>query len=433
LLEIRDTSVPITILQGAPVEFHHGGLGIARTAGRLGIPVYWMHPPVWVPAASSRYVYEETLWDADAPAEASVECLLERGRQIGGESILIPTDDKAAVFVEDQAEYLRERFLFPDQPYGLARSLGSKKEMHLLCKRMGVPTPEALFPQSNEEVAAFADTASFPIVLKRIAGWLPEPQMQMDSVVIVDSPEELLKEYQKHEKSEMQGEPNIMLQEYIPGGPESVWMFNGYFTNTSECLLGFTGKKIRQSPPFTGATTLGICLENEAVTRTTVDFLGRIGYSGIVDMGYRYDRRDGQYKLLDVNPRLGATFRLFVDSNAMDVVRALYLDLTNQPIQPGMPRQGRKWIVEQSDLWTSLQYGQLGRLTPEEWARSLRGIEEAAWFAWDDFVPFTAMCWASFVKVGRILKDKIKAVRKIRKFVAAAYRRHVGRVVSMGQ
>jgi D-aspartate ligase len=45
-----------------------------------------------------------------------------------------------------------------------------------------------------------------------------------------------------------------------------------------------------------------------------------IGYSGIVDIGYRYDRRDGEYKLLDVNPRVGATFRLFVDSNGMDVV-----------------------------------------------------------------------------------------------------------------
>jgi hypothetical protein len=75
-----------------------------------------------------------------------------------------------------------------------------------------------------------------------------------------------------------------------------------------------------------------------------------IDYSGIVDMGYRYDRRDGKYKLLDVNPRVGATFRLFVGSNGMDVVRALYLNLTGQPVRSGRAREGRKWIVEQSDL-----------------------------------------------------------------------------------
>jgi D-aspartate ligase len=116
-----------------------------------------------------------------------------------------------------------------------------------------------------------------------------------------------------------------------------------------------------------------------------------IGYSGIVDMGYRYDRRDGKYKLLDVNPRVGATFRLFVDSNGMDVVRALYLNLTGQPVRSGRAREGRKWIVEQSDLATSLRYGRLGRLTGTEWACSLRGIEKAAWFARDDPLPFAAM------------------------------------------
>lgn len=391
-----------------------------------------MHGPHWAPAASSRYVYEESLWDADAPAEVSVKCLLKLGRQIGGKSVLIPTDDKAAIFVEDQAEVLRGRFLFPNQPSGLARSLGSKKELHFLCQKMGIPTPEALFPQSKKEVVAYIETAVFPIVLKRIAAWVPQHQMQMDSVVIVTKPEELLEEYQKHETSETPDEPNIMLQEYIPGGPESIWMFNGYFTSTSECLVGFTGKKIRQLPPFTGATTLGICLENETVARTTVNFLRRIGYSGIVDLGYRYDRRDGRYKLLDVNPRLGATFRLFIDSNEMDVVRALYLDLTDQPIQPGVPREGRKWIVEPSDLWASLQYGLLGRLTPAEWARSLRGMEEGAWFAWEDLVPFAAMCWASLVEVGRKLKDKIKAAREIRRFVAAVHKRHVGEVDPRG-
>src|SRR5215203_1665367 len=410
MIEIRHTSVPIVILQAA-LEFHPGGLGIARTAGKLGIRVYYLHGLLRVPSASSRYIYDQAWWNADAPAEASVECLLKRGQQIGGKPILIPIDDKAAIFVADQAEALRQGFLFPDQPTGLARSLGSKKEMHVLCRKMGVPTPEAVFPQTKEEVAAFIETAVFPILLKRIVDWLPEHQMQMDSVLIVNSPETLLEEYEKHEKSETQGKPNYFLQEYVPNGPGSDWIFNGYFTNTSECLVGFTGKKIRQLPPSTGATTLGICLENETVVRTTVNFLQRIGYSGIVDMGYRYDRRDGRYKLLDVNPRLGATFRLFIDSNELDVVRVLYLDLTDQPVRPGVPREGRKWIVEPNDLWASLQSGLAGRLTPIEWARSLWGIEEGAWFAREDLMPFAAMCWASLVEVGRKLKDKLKAAR----------------------
>ncbi len=413
MIEIRNASTPIMILQLDP-WFQHGGLGIARTAGRLGIRVYWVHVQRWSPATLSRYVHERTVWAANTRDEVLVESLLTLGRRIGCECVLIPIDDRGAIFVADHAEALRERFLFPDQPAGLARSLSNKKEMSLLCKKMGVPTPAATFPQSRDDVAELAETAVFPVVMKRIASFVPEDQTQTESVTIANSPQELLREY---EKIETLVEPNVLLQDYIPGGPESVWMFNGVFNKYSECLASFTGKKIRQAPPFTGATTLGICLKNETVEEMTMEFMRKIGYSGIVDMGYRYDRRDGQYKLLDVNPRIGETFRLFVDSNGMDVLRALYLDLTGQPVKRGSAREGRKWIVEQRDLLSSLRYIRLRRLTLTAWARSLRGIEEGAWFARDDLVPFTAiwwvslikacsMCWAPLVKAGRKLKDQ---------------------------
>jgi D-aspartate ligase len=398
LIEISNTSVPIVILQAEP-SLQHGGLGIARTAGRLGIRVYWVRGQAsWAPAALSRYVHGTFCWNVSAPAEASVEYLLACSRQIGHQPILIPIGDTDAVFVADHAEALKEGFLYPDQPAGLARALSNKKEMHHLCKKVGVPTPEAVFPQSVANVATFAETAAFPIVMKRIARWVPEHRPQMKSVTIVNSSEELLREYGESETS---SEPNVMLQEYIPGSPEDVWMYNGYFTDSSECLAGFTGKKIRQA--HTGMTSLGVCLENETVEESATDFLRRIGYSGVVDMDYRYDHRDGHYKLLDVNPRVGWTFRLFVDSNGMDVVRALYLDLTGQPVQRRVAREGRKWIVEQNDLMSSLHYGRLGKLTLREWARSLRGIEEGTWFARDDLVPFAAMCWTSLTKVGRML------------------------------
>jgi predicted ATP-grasp superfamily ATP-dependent carboligase len=350
-----------------------------------------------------------------------VEYLLECSRRIGRESILIPIDDVAAIFVADRADALREGFLFPAQPPELARTLSSKKEMHLLCEKMGVPTPEATFPHSADDVATFAESAVFPVVMKSIASWLPEHRSQMKSVTIVSNPKELLEEYAKIESL---GEPDVMLQEYIPGGPEDVWMFNGFFTDDSECLVSFTGKKIRQSPPFTGATTLGICLKNEAVEKAAVGLLQKIGYSGIVDMGYRYDRRDGQYKLLDVNPRVGTTFRLFADSSGMDVVRALYLYLTGQPVQPGSFREGRKWIVEQADLISSLRYARLGKLTLAKWAASLRGIEEGAWFAWDDLLPFAAMCLLSLELGGRKVIDQ---TRQRAWFASRSKRQKVGR------
>ena len=210
-------------------------------------------------------------------------------------------------------------------------------------------------------------------------------------MVIVRSERELAAEYTRLEEP---GAHNLMLQEYIPGGDDTVWMFNGYFNTDSDCLVAFTGKKLRQHAVHVGATSLGICLPNQAIAELTTSFMKRVGYCGILDIGYRYDARDGVYKLLDPNPRIGCTFRLFVAQNGMDVARCLYLDLTGQPVPAAVPRWGRKWIVEDWDVESCLDYRREGSLTLRQWAASLRGIEEWAWFAADDLGPFFRMAGA---------------------------------------
>ena len=86
-------------------------------------------------------------------------------------------------------------------------------------------------------------------------------------------------------------------------------MFNGYVGERGGFLCSFSGRKLRQRGPRTGPTTLGVCVANNQVSELAQRLLGAIRYRGIVDMGFRYDQRDGLYKLLDVNPRLGSTFR----------------------------------------------------------------------------------------------------------------------------
>src|SRR5215212_10373087 len=101
-----------------------------------------------------------------------------------------------------------------------------------------------------------------------------------------------------------------------------------------------------------GTEDPAVVVQNDDVLDLTIRFLRSVGYRGIVDLGFRRDDRDGQYKLLDVNPRIGSSFRLFLDSNGVDVARALYLDMTGQPIPESRARVGRRWLVEDQDLST---------------------------------------------------------------------------------
>ena len=41
---------------------HHGSLGVIRSLGRLGVPVYGVHEGPWAPAASSRYLAGRFFW-----------------------------------------------------------------------------------------------------------------------------------------------------------------------------------------------------------------------------------------------------------------------------------------------------------------------------------------------------------------------------------
>jgi predicted ATP-grasp superfamily ATP-dependent carboligase len=382
-VKFRDVSTPVVV-----VNCKLGALAIMRSLGRLGVPVYGVDEDPRSPAMLSRYCRERFLFGLDAcgPAEF-LERLLEVGRRLGTRAILIPTSDETAQFVVDHAGPLGERFIFPRNSPEMIARLVSKKGMYEMALQYDVPTPLTLFPQRLEDVTALLPKLTFPVMLKGIYGNRLQSRSRR-KMVIVSSPKELLEHYVAMEDPRM---PNLMLQEYIPGDDDQIYIFNGYFDQASRCLAGFTGHKIRQFPVHVGCASLGVCRSNEEVARTTIRFMQAIGYRGVLDIGYRYDARDGLYKVLDANPRVGQAFRLFVAQNDMDVVKSLYLDLTGQEQPAIVPREGRRWLIEDFDLISSLHYRQEGTLSLGAWVRSFKGVEEAAWFDWRDWRPFTKM------------------------------------------
>lgn len=376
-----DVSVPVVV-----AGMHHGGLGIARTLGRWGVPVHGIDADPRAHGLRSRYLRRADTWRwHDHPPAETVDFLLRAAP--AERCILIPTSDDLALLVAEHADALGERYLFQRNPPEIVRTLSDKRALYFLCRSLGVPTPETAFPRCRAEVEAFAASAAFPVLLKGIDGLRLQRRTGV-KMAIVDTPAALLERYDALEDP---AAPNLMLQEYIPGGDDTVWMFNGYFDARSDCRAGFTGRKLRQHPVHTGSTSLGISLENPVVHHLTVKMMKAIGYQGILDIGWRYDARDDGYRLLDPNPRIGSTFRLFVDRGGMDVARWLYLDLTGQPLPAQEEYQGRKWMVEDHDLESSLDYAREGSMTMIDWLRSWQGVEEGAWFARDDLRPFVAV------------------------------------------
>jgi D-aspartate ligase len=383
-----DTVTPALVLRASYLPLHHGSLGVIRSLGRVGVPVYGVHEDRFTPAASSRYLQGRFLW---APDDSDVDELLAgvaaMAERLQRPAIAIPTDDVAAILLAEHADLLGRWFRFPRQDAGLARTLADKGELYRLCRRLDVPCPEATFPASWEEAGDFACSSGLPVVAKIPQPWLVPRTAGVKSTTIVPTLDALADLYQRLGD---QATSNLMLQEHIATGED--WVFHGYCDASSTTLVGFTGVKVRSYPAYAGPTTLGRCIANDELREQSERLFKAVAYHGIMDLDYRLDLREGRYKLLDFNPRVGAQFRLFEDDAGIDVVRALHLDLTGRPVPRGRPIEGRSFLVETGDLLSIRGYRRTGAITWRSWLRSLRGVRELAWLARDDLAPLLAVC-----------------------------------------
>jgi predicted ATP-grasp superfamily ATP-dependent carboligase len=384
---MTDVSTPAVLLKFDPNVMHHGGLGAIRSLGRMGVPVYAVQEAAWAPAAQSRYLHGQVLWQpSEQPAEKVLAGLKRLSERIGSVAVLIPTDDAGAIFLAEHGDELRSRFLFAAPPAGLPRQLAGKYSLHEMCARLGVPSPQACLPDSLAVAAGFAGTHGYPVIGKLATPWRAASG-QLSTAIIGDRAG-----LESAWRASQGGGTRLMLQEFIPASPGSDWFFHGYCGTSVACKPACTGVKDRSYPAHAGLTSFGRCVPNAGLREQVTGLLDRLGYRGIVDLDLRRDDRDGQYKLLDFNPRLGAQFRLFTGPGGLDVVRAAYLDLTGQPVTGAEPGEGRSFMVESYDPMSAMSYWRRGELGLRSWLASVRDVDETAWFARDDLRPFGLMC-----------------------------------------
>lgn len=401
------TDLSVVVLKLRPYALHAGTIGIARSVGRLGVDVHVLGDRKSAAVARSRYVRSVT--ELPSP-KGSPEQLAQWIRQQApaGRPLLVPVDDLGATFVQQHADTLHEAYRFARLPAGLAAGLVDKATLADLAQSAEVPSPTHLVPTTLEHVDDFLVDATFPVVVKMRNPDLFDAARGVRSVEIADDAATVRELCLRHM---VDGSPNCLLQEYIPGGPETVWMVNAYVDATSELRFAASGRKLRQRPPYIGATSLGICERNVAVMEQTARLVRHIGYRGILDIGWRFDARDGRYKLLDFNPRIGATFRLFVGRSGMDVLRACYLHMSAQALAVDQVPDGRTWINELNDLSSVGTYLRERDLTGREYLRSLRGVGEPVWLARDDLAPALSILWMAGRRALRSLGSRVGAPR----------------------
>lgn len=390
ILPTLDTTHPVLIFKASRSTIHHGAVGIARSFGRLGVPVFAVVEDSCTPLATSRYVTKAFVWKGwPRDRKAFLLAMSTIGQIINRPTILIPMDDLSAVFTTENAIALSRWFLLPELSGNLSHELANKASFYSLCTRTGIPCARSVVPHSTDDVRDFIKQTTFPIVVKAAEQW--RLLHGRYNVKVIKTREELFKFYEQNQFGEHPQQ--MILQEYVPGKD---WIYHGYCNFKMNLYLSFTGKKLLDYPPGAGSTASGISLRNDALRSQSEEFLRAISYSGITDIDWRQDERDGQYKIMDCNPRVGMNFRMFENSAAIDVVRAQHLNLTGRSIECADMINNRLFIVE-SYYFLSLVRGGRNALKTEEGRHPPESIE-FAWWGGDDMLPFLVMSVRLFVQ-----------------------------------
>lgn len=343
------------IVKEGNYPWHHGGVAVARTLGTAGVAVYAVVEHPSVPLARSRYT------KGTFAVGRRLNCIMEA---LERPAVAVPTDDQAAIQLDEAGTV--PNLLWPRRNPSLTRNLVNKEACARLAADSGFETPSQttlLCPATSEDLRRI----SVPVIVKRTTRSLDAAGSHSFSTVLAERVEDLRRLLVETD------EPfTVVLQPIIPGRD---WLYHGYFNADCMPLASFTALKLRSRPAFAGETSYALTRNNLRLKRAVEAFLKSIRYTGVVSLDIREAAGTGAYVLLDVNPRVGACFRLFVDENGVDVIRAQYLDLTGRPPSLAAQRDGRTYMVENYDAEVRRHYRQsfLG------WAGQAIAAERAWW------------------------------------------------------
>ncbi|HXQ23050.1 MAG TPA: hypothetical protein VN812_15340 [Candidatus Acidoferrales bacterium] len=303
------------------------GIGVVHALSAADVDIVTMDRN-WPPLVRfGRYSHFPKVHGSYWPAstEAFVEALLKLSERFDDKGVLFPTTDEDLEWLIGAVDRLSERYHVP-----ISKQIGfkilQKNWQYELAQRTGVPTPRhQLFVGGD---APDTHGFRFPLILKPssrevIAGArifrlrLLQDQGELDRCL-----EDIARNYQGR---------RFQIAENIPGEPDQLYTVGSYSNREGRVLRSYTGRKITQYPYTHGMASVA---ESMALPEHVVDaarmLLEADRFHGISQVEFKYDARDGLYKLLEINGRAWHWVKLAAFSG-VNLPLIQYYDLTGDP------------------------------------------------------------------------------------------------------
>lgn len=357
------------------------GLGIVRSLGRRKVPVCIIDDEYSI-ARFSKYATHTVSVPDLRDEERTIDALLETGRRLKLDGwVLFPTRDETVAALSHYKSQLEEVFRVPTPEWRVIQCAWDKRQTYRLAQELGIPTPRTWRAGSVDELRELK--LSFPIAIKpaikehffyatKAKAWRANNLAELESLFA--------------RAASQIGVDEVILQDLIPGDGRQQFAYCAFFKEGSS-IGSMVVRRTRQHPPeFGRASTFVETIDEQLLETMSERFLKAIDYYGLVEMEYKFDPRDGEYKLLDVNARTWGYHSLGFQAG-VDFPYLLFVDQLSGSTDRQRGRTGVSWVRFATDFPTALSQMLSGNLRLREYLRSVLDADVDAVFAWTDPLP----------------------------------------------
>lgn len=375
-LERRAKGIGAVIIGG-----DYQGLGIVRSLGRRKVPICVIDDESSIARFSKYITHSVTVASLREPGE-TVERILEIGHRLGLEGwVLYPTREETVAAIARNRSLLAGFFRVPTPAWEITQWFWDKRNTYRRATELGIPTPSTWYLRDVSELETI-DTDP-PFVIKPA---IKEHFIYRTKVKAwrANSPAELRDLFQRAAKIVGPGE--VMVQSLIPGDGNQQFGYGAFFKE-GRALGSMVVRRARQHPPeFGRASTYVETVDLPLLEELSERFLRAINYYGLVELEYKLDLRDQQYKLLDVNGRTWGYHTLGFGAG-VDFPLMLYADQVRELVESRRGRVGVKWVRLITDVPTGISEILGGRQNWRLYFRSLLEFDVESVFSWEDPLP----------------------------------------------
>jgi D-aspartate ligase len=376
-----DQARDVNRVGGLVIGGDYQGLGVVRSLGTKGIPVGILDDEVSI-ARFSRYAAFSVRVPSLVDPGVAVRSILELGRRRGLQGwVLFATRDETVAAISRHREALSEIFRVPTPGWGTVEWLWDKRKTYALAQQLGIPAPRTWYPRSYEDLDQIE--GNFPVAIKPaikehflyVTG---AKALRADNLV-------QLRELYRRVLQFMPGD-EIMIQDIVPGGGNNQYAFCSFFKKGRSVATMVTCRRRQHPLEFGRSSTYVESIELPLIEKYSAEFLRAIDYYGLVELEYKFDERDGQYRLLDANGRTWG-YHTIGRSAGVDYPYLLFEDQLNRPIEPLRAKAGIRWVRLLTDLPTGVLGIANGKISLKSYVRSLCEFDEEAVFCAKDPLP----------------------------------------------